>query len=365
MLVDSGDLLSVGSIVPDNEIPSLIAKGEVYMKTYTKMGYVAQGVGDRDLKLVGVEGLKTIQSKGAVPFVCANLVDKDGKPVFLPYVVVEKLGFRFVFFGLLPKDTTFNETAFPKEQGLYKIESPVDTAKKYLPEIQKLGATATFVLAHMERGDIEALTKEVPGFDLYFAGQGMAKSNFVERLSNAWFVEGGQRGQVLNVLVMHLNDKAHKEFVVREIGQKLKEEVQRLDAQIERYSKVVAGPAKAGTRGENKDRFKKMVADLMEDRKALAAKVAALAAPAADSPFLSLESAEILKDFPDQPEILAWIDAYEKAYPPPQPKPHPGNALARPVPPKVLPQGGDAKGLPKVPAGVIKPGLRDKIRGVK
>jgi len=364
MLVDSGDLLSVGSIVPETEVPSLLAKGEVYMKAYTKMGYVAQGVGDRDLKLVGVEGLKTIQSKGSAPFVCANLVDKDGKPVFQPYVVVERQGFKFVFFGLINQSASFNETAFPKEQGLYKIESPVETAKKYLPEIQKLAPTATIVMAHMERNEIEVLTKEVPGFDLFMAGQGMAKSNFVERLANAWFIEGGQRGQVLNVLVMHLNDKAHKEFVVREIAEKLKGEVARIDSQIERYSKAVAGPARPGSRMENKDRFKKMIEDLMADRKALADKVAAMAAPAADSPFLSLDSAEILKDWADQPEILAWIDAYEKAYPPAEPKARTGGPV-RPVPPKVLPKPGDPKVLPKVPAGVIKPGVRDKIRGIK
>ncbi len=348
-------MLSVGSIVPDTEIPSLIGKGEVYVKAHTKLGYVAQGVGDRDLKLVGVANLKAIEAKGKVPFVCANLVDKENKPVFAPYIMVEKQGYKIAILGLLTATATFNETSFAAEQGQYKVESPLETAKKLLPEIQKLQPTVIMLMAHMERSEVEELAKQVPGIDIILAGQGMAKSNFVEKVANSFYLEGGQRGQVMNVLVMHLSTKEHKEFVVREVAEKLQSEVARLDGQIERYAKAVNGPDRSGGRGAgSKERFKKMIEDLLEQRKGLATQAAALAAPSADSPFLALQSAEILRDWADDKDIQAWIDAYEKAFPPAEPVAKQAGAV-RPIPPNKLPGPGQHPAMPKVPRGVVKP----------
>lgn len=347
-------MLSVGSLVPETEVAGLVAKGEVYAKAHTKLGYVAQGVGDRDLKLVGVANLKAIEAKGKVPFVTANLVDKDGKPVFAPYVVVERQGFKFAILGLMTGTATLNETSFQSEQGQYKIEPPLEAAKKYMPEIQKLNPTAILLLAHMERNELDQLVKEVPGIDLILAGQGMSKSNYLEQIGDTYFVEGAQRGQVMNVLVMHLSTPQHKPFVVREVAEKLQAEVTRIDGQLERYAKAVNGPDRATGRGPSaKERFKKMIEDLLVQRAGLAEKAKTLVAPTADSPFLALGSAEILAAWKDDADVLAWIEAYEKAFPQAAPVAH-GAQVRPPLPPTKMPV--DAKpAIPKIPRGVVKP----------
>ncbi|GEM_PF-4193385 len=350
MLVDTGDMLHMGHMMPETELPSLLAKGEVYMKAHTKLGYVAQAIGDRDLKLIGVEGLKSIESKGKVPFVCANLVDKEGRPAFKPYVMVEKQGFKFAFLGLITPTAALSPTS--KELDLYKIESALEAAKKVLPEIQKEKPTAVILLAHMERHEMEQLTKELPGIDIIMGGQTMGNSSMIERINDTWFVDGGQRGQVLNMLTMHLTAGEHKPFVVREGGDKLKAEVARIDSQIKRYVQIINNPAQAGTRGANKDRFKSVVENLLQERKGLAEKAKSLSKPDVDAPFLALDGAQILKDLADEAEILGWIDAYEAKYANQQA--HAPHQRVPPVAPHKLKNPATGGTINKVPHDTIR-----------
>lgn len=324
-------------------MPRLLAMGAMYFKAHSKLGYVAQGLGDRDLKVVGVKGIKEMEAQGTVPVLCANLVDKAGQKPFKSYVVVEKAGMKIAVVGLI------SGGAEAKEGTEYRVE-PAETAlKEVVMELQQnQKPSAIVVLAHLEPPDIERVAKAVPGVDLYLGGQTMNRSTILTQYGEAWYAEGAQRGQVLNQVVLHMTSADRKPFVVREADTKLTQEVTRLDAQIKnQYSALKAPATGARSRGGSKVHMRARYDDLLKQRAALAEQAKSLKQADADAPFLSYSAAEIVKDFPDDPAVNEIITEFEKAYPSAQGG-RVANPPARPIKPDAL------KGATQDPIKVIR-----------
>ena len=308
-MVDTGDLLHMHTNIPDGDRAALDAKISLFIKGFEKHNLAALGVGDRDLALLGVDGLKEKFKDAKFPLLCANVVDTAGKPAFTPYKMVESAGYKIGLFGLVTGG------AEPKDKDKYKLESPTDTAVKVVEELKKEGAQAVVLLAHLDRRDCLAIAEKVPDVDIILGGQSMGTSRFLEPMGNAWWVDSGQKGKYVNFIVMNMPTAAKRPFVVREEAGKLKEELKSLDSRIERYVQIASKGPTPGTRTQNIDRFKNIIASLVKQREDLAKRAEKLTRPADDAPFLGLEAVGMNKALRDDTEVQGWVEAYEKEHP--------------------------------------------------
>lgn len=145
------------------------------------MGYDAVTMGNHDVE-TGKAVYSRLEKQVNMPLICANLVsEKNGKPYFDPYTIIEKDGVRIAVLGLLEPGI---ERQLPKVlyEGL-KTEDMVESAAKWIPVIQKkenpdliiglfhAGADHTYDPAEYKNENASQLVAEqVEGFDLILVG---------------------------------------------------------------------------------------------------------------------------------------------------------------------------------------------------
>ena len=308
-MLDSGDIYHKSNTVSEEEKAALVARAQVLVQAYNKQGCNAVGIGDRDVSAIGIEGLKTLQEAAKYPFLSANIVDAQGNLVFKPYVMVEAAGFQFGIFSVV------SAGAEPQQPDKYKVLAPFDEAAKYVAEMEQKGADVIVLLAHLDRRDAQMLQDKAPGIDLVLGGQSMGQSNFLETIGSSWWAEAGQKAKSLNIITLHLSEKGHKSFVVRDTAQEFRTQIENLDHRIQRYVHMMNSPPRKGTRGQDKGRIKEQLEGMMKQRGQLfeAAQKVGKADP--DSPFLSFDSVALSKNLREDKEVLGWIADFEKAFP--------------------------------------------------
>lgn len=147
------------------------------------VGYDATGIGRTDLEsdiLFTDRWDPSIQP----PFVCANLLNrKDGRPIFKPYVIMERDGIRIAIFGM----TSPSETQWLPKDTWKKIEiqDMIECAQQWMPRIKASNPDLIIgmfncTMNYEGRGlDIDSYKNpnggipaaiRVPGFDLVLLG---------------------------------------------------------------------------------------------------------------------------------------------------------------------------------------------------
>ena len=310
ILVDTGDIFERSYSVTEAKRPELEARAELYMRSYEKMGYDAISLGDRDVRLVGVELLQKFDKMVKFPILCANLVDTEGKSVFTDSVVIERGGYRIGLFGLITGG------AEAREGSIYKVRPAEETAIEMVKKLREQNVEAIVLLAHLNRRDAAALAEKVPGIDVILGGQGESPSKFLESIGTTptFFAEAGGRGQHMNTVVMHFSVDQYKPFVVRETPTKMLDELRSVDARIQRYAGVINKPAKPGTRSASKDRYIKLIQNLLKERDELAGRIKGLKAVDAEAPFLTLKDVPVPKTLEDDPDVAKWITEFHTKF---------------------------------------------------
>lgn len=178
LLLDAGDI-NTGSAL------SNMFKGEIDIKAYNMMGYDAVAFGnhefDKDLALI-----ETQMSQAEFPFISANVLKANGKPLGLPYIIKDYDGFRVGVFGLTTRRTLV--IASPDKSLAFADE--IETAKAMVGELRdKKKCDVVILLAHMgltaetdKHVTSEKLAQAVPGIDLIIDGHShtaMAEALFV------------------------------------------------------------------------------------------------------------------------------------------------------------------------------------------
>jgi 5'-nucleotidase / UDP-sugar diphosphatase len=100
------------------------------------------------------------------PYISANsTVKADGKTLYAPYVVKKINGAIIAFFGLM----TYSARTYPGAKIDLKMEEPIKTAARLVPELRK---QADFVIAvtHIGVQEDRQLAAEVPGIDVIVGG---------------------------------------------------------------------------------------------------------------------------------------------------------------------------------------------------
>lgn len=309
LVVDSGDMFHNSRSIGKTETETVEARNLLFIDAMNKQEADAYGIGDFDLSALGVDKLKELAKRAKFPFLCANLTDANGAPVFKPYIVTEKAGFRIGIFAIV------HGGAKPKEAGTYTLQPPIDTAKKYTAALEKEGVDAIVLLAHLTKQDATSIAAEVRGIDLMLGGQSMGFSRYLEPLGTAWWADGGYKGKFVNLITLHFHKKGHTTFVVREQGAKIKQEIAMLDSRIRRYVEMSRAPERFGTRMASRDRFKGFIESLLKQRQTLAEKVKGLTQANPDAPFLTFESISLNRERSEDEEIARWVEEFEKAHP--------------------------------------------------
>lgn len=214
MLFDTGDFLQgQPSMYYYNYIDT--THTHVYTNVFKYLGYDAVGVGNHDIETgepcYGSRLFREMKDAG-VPWICANAIDiRTGKPMFQPYIIIERHGMKIAVLGLI----TPNIGAWlPKQLWEHlEFQDMVECAQEWVPKILAdekpdlmvglfhAGGDYTADGANMdtyknENGSVPVAVK-VPGFDLILCGHDHRK-----RLFNVANVNGD------SVAVMDANTRA-------------------------------------------------------------------------------------------------------------------------------------------------------------
>ncbi len=158
LLFDNGDSLQ------GNPLGDYVAKvkglkeGEVHpvIRAFNHLGYDAITIGNHEFNY-GLDFLRQALKGAKMPVVNANVVDAGkGTPYFEPYTIFNKKVedgqgrtqvIKVGVIGLVPPQIM--EWDKGNLEGKVKVNSIVETAKKYIPEMKKKGADVIVALAHM------------------------------------------------------------------------------------------------------------------------------------------------------------------------------------------------------------------------
>lgn len=107
----------------------------IVSRTYNDVGYDAVSIGNHDIEC-GEEVYCRVAKELKMPVLCANAIDtRTGKPMFKPYMIIEKKGFKIAVLGLI---TPAIHRWLPKSLWPHlEFEDMVDCANKWVPEIRK------------------------------------------------------------------------------------------------------------------------------------------------------------------------------------------------------------------------------------
>lgn len=162
ILVDGGDWLFDIDKVKNNEplLAQLRAKARLLVESYNIFGYEAAAIAEHDL-ILGIPVLRELEKGAKFPFLCANLLGADGKPLFRGSIVVERGGRRVGIVAALMK---LSDRFLEKIGPTLSFGDPVEAIRR---EVEALGTGVDMVLllGHIDRKDVDAIADTMPGID--------------------------------------------------------------------------------------------------------------------------------------------------------------------------------------------------------
>lgn len=192
MVVDGGDLyfsrpqLSAGALAREK------FRAQAIVAAFNRNGTDAITIGECDLA-AGVEFLKALADSARFPFLSANLTDESGRPVFLPYVVVEKGDLKLGLVGA--------SSVMPAGAG-YRFQDLLPALEKAV-EAAHARADMVILLFHGTDTDKEAI--EASGLPINLILQSHVKHQTLNFGRGAIPVATlGSLGRYLNVITMRI-----------------------------------------------------------------------------------------------------------------------------------------------------------------
>ncbi len=196
--VDAGDLLLPprGQLVYlDDDAAERERRAAFIMAAYARLGVQAVVPGETDLAL-GSRRLVRLAVESGVPFLCANLVDAEGKPIFPAERLLDAGGVSIGVFGLLVPPASDVERL--RSDGL-RIADPAVAGKMAVASLRTRGATVVIGLFHLEGGLEQArgLAAAIGGIDVVVLGHDGATIEMPAIGGGARIVEAGVDGKRL------------------------------------------------------------------------------------------------------------------------------------------------------------------------
>lgn len=188
LLLDAGSTLFGEALATQSQ-------GRVVVEAMNLMGYDAMTVGQMDLAQ-GVEVLLARAKEARFPILSANLVStKDQQLLLPPYTVLTRDGVRYGILGISePKANNW-----PNVSQAVSVLDPVETVKKYLPEV-RTQSDVVILLSHLGLDEDKALAQAVPGMDIIIGGRSRKLLGAPERVGQTVITQVGYDGEWLGRL---------------------------------------------------------------------------------------------------------------------------------------------------------------------
>lgn len=183
LVLDAGNTLSGQWLAQQTQ-------GRVLVEAMNAMGYDALALGELELSL-GLPALRERQAEAKFPFLSANLVSlSDQKPLFQPYVLVERQNTRVGIIGLTEAE------ALQAADGAAGIDvlDPLQTATLYVEELREQ-VDLLIVLSHLGTPMDQLLAQRVAGIDIIIGGNTRELMRQPLRVGNTLIVQQGYRGE--------------------------------------------------------------------------------------------------------------------------------------------------------------------------
>ncbi len=173
--------------------------GRVIVQAMNAMGYDAMAIGTMDLNL-GIDNLLQRAAEARFAILSCNIVDNQGKPIFAPYMVVEREGVRFGLIGLTePEALTYVE---PKESAT--VLDPLAALEAVLPEV-RAKSDVVILLSHLGLDQDESLAKQVSGIAAIVGGRSRLLTVPPLSAENTVIFQAGYDGEWLGRLNLELD----------------------------------------------------------------------------------------------------------------------------------------------------------------
>lgn len=141
-----GSILLGGGDMIVGTLDSSLENGLPAIKILNEFGFTASVLGNHEFdysKEIVKEQLKTAN----FPFLSANIVNKNNRPIFKPYLIIQKKGLKIAIIGL-----TTTQTQSPTRKTSiqdYTFLAPQTVVQKYVKEVRKKGANIVVLLTHI------------------------------------------------------------------------------------------------------------------------------------------------------------------------------------------------------------------------
>ncbi|MCC6278454.1 MAG: bifunctional metallophosphatase/5'-nucleotidase [Oligoflexia bacterium] len=207
ILIDVGDMYKKGSQ------PAQLSNDETMAEIVSKLpAFNFRVVGNNEVK-IGLDNLFSWAKKyEPAPLISANLVDKDGKRPFDPYVVVRRLGVKIGFIGLTH---SFEIEAKDQSKGVgapFRILQAEEVLPKLIKELRPQ-VDILVLAAHLDHSLNDRLASKFPELDLVLGGHSHILSPEQKLTGKGLVVEAGEYGRQIGVV--HLDYDVNKKTVVQ------------------------------------------------------------------------------------------------------------------------------------------------------
>jgi 2',3'-cyclic-nucleotide 2'-phosphodiesterase (5'-nucleotidase family) len=198
VVVDSGDLMNEESELSEDVLKSAKLKADLLVRIYKAAGIDAVAIGELDLVL-GLDYLKELEQKYNFPFVSANLVDKNNKPIFKRYIIKKVNGKNVGVFGIIGDTSEMTTKVTEATNGAATVQDALQTAESIVKE---LAGKVDYMIALTHQGTNRdwVLARRIKGIDLVVGGHDKQSTKEPNVAENTLIVQAGEKAQHLGML---------------------------------------------------------------------------------------------------------------------------------------------------------------------
>jgi 2',3'-cyclic-nucleotide 2'-phosphodiesterase (5'-nucleotidase family) len=326
-----------------------MGRARLIIDAFNRLEIEAYTPGERDLTL-GLENLKALAATAKLPFLAANLTDKDGKKPFQSTLVRAVGKLKVGVIGLVGQRLTLTPEALVAAG--VAVSDPVAATKAEVAALAPEAVDLLLVLGHLDPGEEDALAAAVPEVRFVVGGhaarmlpQPRALAVPAGGVASAWALDAGSKGKYLGKLGIYLPLRRDGPLRFADLNNRmeLRGQTIALDKDIERTRDNIlkARTDPANSEEQRQKRIKGLEAAVERNEKTLKERRAALASlrpPQDGEALLRNELLPVATTLEPEPEIdkavTAFIDSTKPSTPPaPVVKPQPGQAPRVPAKP--------------------------------
>nr|MBC7243780.1 bifunctional metallophosphatase/5'-nucleotidase [Chloroflexota bacterium] len=170
-------------------------KGRIIVEAMNAMGYDALTVGTLELSQ-GIQVLQERAKEANFAILSCNILDTQSeKPLFTPYIIVQRDGLRYGIIGVSePEIVNLADIAQTA-----KALDPIQSLQRYLPEVQE-HSDVIIVLSHLGLEGDKALAQAIPDIDVIVGGRSRRLLRAPEMVGSTIIVQAGYDGEWLGKL---------------------------------------------------------------------------------------------------------------------------------------------------------------------